>query len=42
MKLITILIKLLEGYLFIEDLWMSELYHEQKEYEKSHLLYPSN
>ena len=25
----------------IEDLWMSELYFEQREYEKSHLLFPS-
>ena len=25
----------------LEQLWMDELYHEQKEWDKAHLLYPS-
>ena len=25
---------------YLEDLWMSELYHEQREYDKAHLLFP--
>lgn len=29
-------------YSDIEDLWMSELYFEEREYEKSHLLFPFN
>ena len=40
MNIKKLLIKLVKFYLELEELWMSELYFEQREYDKAHLLFP--